>query len=76
MSQGSRALSDKLWCLNLIPEAIGSHGKKSKAGTGPGAVEADVGGRPRVREGQAGRGCMGLTWRIRPYPGCKQILPS
>ena len=34
MNQGSRALSDKLWYLNLILEAIGSHGRKSKAGMG------------------------------------------
>ena len=36
---------------------------------------ADVGD-DRVREQRAGRGCMGLTRRIKPYPGCKRILPS
>jgi len=75
LNQGSRASSDKLWCSNLILEAIGSHGRKSKAGTGSGAVELMTGD-DRVRERRAGRGCMGLTRRIKPYPGCKRILSS
>lgn len=83
LSQVREALNDKLWCLNLMLEAVGSQGRKSDARKDAGGGHRGwCGGRIQSGERQApgwggpcGSGRVGLAW-IKPDPGCRLILPT